>query len=109
MKKNIDQLIDDALKSEPNFNLGADFRDRVVKTIRKNERRSQRKLYVLISLGVLGIFGVGLGLVSYLGIQELFSGMGQLAPLAVLIGGAVVVIQYLDKKLVKDRLFKQLV
>ncbi len=108
MKKNIDQIIEDALKIEPKFNLGADFKDRVTKMIRKKERKIQRKLYLLISIGVIMIFGAGIALVQYFGNIEALYQFDQLVPLAVIVGGLVAIIQYLDKRLVKDKSFKQL-
>lgn len=108
MKKNFDQLIEEALSTEPAFKLGSDFKDRVVKLIRRKERKAQQKLYVLIALGTLLIFGAGFAVVMLFADLEMLSSLGQLTPLAAVIGGLVVLIQYLDKKLVKDRFFKQL-
>ena len=109
MKKNIDQIIEDALKIEPKFKLGLDFKDRVTKMIWKKERRTQRKLYLLISVGVVFMFGAGIVLIQYFGNLESFSKFNQVVPLAITLGVLVVVIQYLDKRFVKDKLFKQLV
>lgn len=107
MKKNIEELIEEALSIET-FTLGADFKDRVCKVIRKKERSAQRKLYLLISLGVLVLFAAGIGLIQYFGDLQSLSKFDQIIPFAVMIGGLVALIQYLDKRLVKDRFFKQL-
>ncbi len=109
MKKNIDQIVEEALRQEPEFKLGLDFKDRVVKAIRRNEIKSQRRFYVLITVGVVLMLGLGLGLMAYFGSLQAFAGKSQLVPIAVIAGGVVVLIQYLDKKLVKDKMFKQLV
>lgn len=108
MKKNVDQIIEEALKVEPQFELGVDFKDRVTKMIKKKERRSQRRLYLLISLGVLVMFGAGAALIQYFGDFKSLSQFDQMGPFAIMIGGLIVVIQYLDKKLVKDKFIKQL-
>lgn len=106
--KNFDEIVENGLKIEPDFKLGLDFKDRVTKLIRRRERISQRKFYALIALGMVGIFGVGLGVVLYFSELKAFAEFGKLVPLAVLIGGLVAGIQYLDKKLVKDKVFRQL-
>ena len=107
MNKNLDKVIEDALKIAPTFQLGGDFKDRVTRLIRKNERRTQRKFYLLISMGVLLMFGVGLGMLEYFESMGVLSHLNQIVPVAVLLGGLVVMIQYLDKKLVKEKFFKQ--
>ncbi|MEP5612885.1 MAG: hypothetical protein ABJP45_11575 [Cyclobacteriaceae bacterium] len=106
--KNFEKIIDDGLKMEPDFKLKLDFKDRVTKLIRKRERLSQRKFYLLIALGMIVVFGTGLGIAFYfVGLQS-FADVGKIVPLAVLIGAIVAGIQYFDKKLVKDKMFKQL-
>lgn len=106
--KNFDKIVEDGLKIEPDFKLGLDFKDRVSKLIRKRERISQRKFYMLIAFGVIAMFGAGLGVVLYFAELSAFAELGKIVPLAVLIGSLVAGIQYLDKKLVKDKMFKQL-
>jgi hypothetical protein len=106
--KNYDKNIEEGLKIEPDFKLGIDFKDQVVKMIRKKERIAQRKFLALIFIGVIIMFGVGIGFVIYLAGVEAFAILDQIVPLAVIVGGLVAVIQYLDKKLIKDKMFKQL-
>ncbi len=106
--KNFDKIVEDGLRMEPDFKLGLDFKDRVSKLIRSRERISQRKFYLLIVLGMVGIVGAGLGVVLYFADLQAFASLGQIVPLAVLVGALVAGIQYLDKKLVKDKMFKQL-
>lgn len=108
MKKNIDQIIEEAFKVEPQFKLGADFKDLVTKMIKRKERRSQRRFYLLISFGVVVMFGVGAALIQYFGSLKSLSQFDQIVPFAIMIGGLIAVIQYLDKKLVKDKFLKQL-
>ena len=110
MKVNIDHLIDEALKTEPYFNLRKDFKDRVVKAIRRQERISQRKLYSWMVLGTVVIVGLGYATISYF-LPNTFEVLGKanqgisgLTPLAILIGVLVIFIQYLDKRLVKNKL-----
>ena len=50
MKMNIEELIDEALKTEPKFELRKDFKDRIVYAIKKQEKSSQRKLYIWMAL-----------------------------------------------------------
>jgi ABC-type Na+ efflux pump permease subunit len=109
MKKRIEQLIDEALRKEPTFQLRKDFKDRVIQAIRKKEKASQRKLYMWMALGTLIIIGFGYGVISYFlpSMMESFQGFNgssQIIPLAVLIGVIVIVIQFLDKRLVKDKM-----
>ncbi|MEQ8906458.1 hypothetical protein [Ekhidna sp.] len=109
MTKRIEQLIDEALRIEPSFQLRKDFKDRVVQAIRKKEKASQRKLYMWMALGTLIIMGFGYGVISYFLPSMLesfkgFRGSSQIVPLAVLIGIITIVIQYLDKRLVKDKM-----
>ncbi|WP_370086276.1 hypothetical protein [Ekhidna sp.] len=111
MKERIEKLIDEALKMEPTFQLRKDFKDKVVLTIRKKEKANQRRLYLWMTFGTLIIFGFGYGTIAYF-IPEALQNFGnmaswtsQLIPIAVLVGLLVLVIQYLDKRLVKDKMF----
>ncbi len=106
--KNFDKIVEDGLKMETDFKLGLEFKDKVVKLIRKRERVSQRKFYFLIVFGMITIVGSGLGVVLYFAELQSFESLRQIVPLAVLVGSLVAGIQYLDKKLVKDKMFKQL-
>lgn len=110
MTKRIEELIDEALKTEPSFQLRKDFKDRVVHAIRKKEKASQRRLYLWMALGTIVIFGFGYGTIAYFmpTVLENFGGainsLENVVPLGVLAGVIVFIIQYLDKKLVKDRM-----
>lgn len=110
MKERIEELIDQALKSEPAFKLRKDFNDRVVKAISKREKASQRKLYLWMALGTAVIIGFGIGIIAlYIPtmvdyFQNVEGGMDQVVPVAVMIGLVVLIVQYLDKRLVKDKL-----
>ena len=111
MKRDIDQIIDEVLKIEPDFKLRKDFSDGVIKRLRKIEAASQRKLYFLIALGTLFIFGSGIALLAFFLPEswvESFrlQGVDQIVPMAVVIGLVVGLIQYLDKVLVKDRMLR---
>ena len=109
MKKRLEELLDEALHMEPQFQLRGDFKDRVLKAIQKKEKSQQRKLYFWMALGTLVMLGFGFGIMAYFLPATLDSiggstGIGdQVVPVAILIGIAVGVIQYLDKKLVKDK------
>ena len=70
--KNYDKIIEDGLKLEPDFKLGIDFKDQVAKLIRNRERLTQRKFYMLISLGTLVILGAGIGLMLFFGQLEVY-------------------------------------
>ena len=108
--KKIEQLIDEVLRSEPEFQLRNDFKDRVLQVIKKKEKASQRKLYIWMALGTLIIFGFGYGTISYFlpdtieSFKGLNDGVSGLVPLAVLIGLLITIVQYLDKRLVKNKL-----
>jgi biotin transporter BioY len=105
--KKIENIIEQALKSEPAFKLGIDFKDRVLKTIRKKEKRVQRRLFILMALGVVIIMGFGVITLLYFQKLDSLKGLENIVPMAVMIGGVVAVIQYLDNKLVKKKLFTQ--
>ncbi|WP_420318610.1 hypothetical protein [Ekhidna sp.] len=107
--KKIEELIEEALRTEPSFQLKSDFKDRVIKAIRRREKRSQRRLYLWMALGTLVIFGFGYATIAYfmpsvLNTFQTLKGGNQIVPLAVLIGVTVVLIQYLDKRLIKDKM-----
>lgn len=111
MKEDIDHIIEEALKAEPSFKLNSDFRNRTFKAIRKLESRAQRRLFVLIAFGSLLMVLVGVstvayflpGLLDFSAISSSTQGIDSLVPIAILIGILLVVIQFLDKKLIKDR------
>ncbi|WP_425391147.1 hypothetical protein [Ekhidna sp.] len=107
--KRIEDIIDEALKTEPTFQLSRDFKDRIIQTVRKKERSSQRKLYLWMALGTLVIIGFGYATIAYFmpSTLESFESIktgNKVVPLAVLAGLLIVVIQYLDKRLVKDKI-----
>lgn len=110
MKQDLEKLIDQALKTEPSFSLRKDFKDRVLHAVKKQEKASQRKLYLWMALGTLVIIAFGYGTIAYFlpSTLESFSvlpdGTSGLIPLAVLIGLLVTVAQYLDKLLVKNKM-----
>lgn len=111
MKEDIEKIIDSALREKPEFQLRQDFSDLVIKRLRKLEAASQRKLYFWIALGTLVIFGSGAALIAIFvpatWLQSLkMEGFDQIIPLAVAIGVVVGVIQYLDKRLVKDKMLR---
>ncbi|WP_421765172.1 hypothetical protein [Ekhidna sp.] len=112
MKERIEKLIDEVLKSEPSFELSKDFKDQVIVAIRKKERAVQRRLYSWMLMGTLVIFGFGYATISYF-LPSVLESLGsanslsdKLIPGAVLVCVAVLVIQYLDKRLVKERMLK---
>lgn len=106
MSDKIDKWIDEALKTEPSFKLRGDFRDRVVATIRKKEQQNQKSFYFWMILGILSICVFGYGVVTYF-TPTLFEGLGdmsQIMPIAIVVGVVMALIQFLDKKLIKDRM-----
>jgi len=106
MNDKYDKLIDEALKTEPKFKLRGDFRDRLVHEIRASEQRNQKSFYFWMILGILSIYGFGYGVVVYF-TPTLFEGLGemkQIMPISIAIGIVIAGIQYLDKKLVKDKM-----
>ncbi|MEM7298884.1 MAG: hypothetical protein AAF391_11535 [Bacteroidota bacterium] len=106
MSDKIDKWIDEALKTEPAFKLRGDFRDRVVETIRKKEQRNQKSFYFWMILGILSICAFGYGVVVFF-TPTLFEGLGDMSkimPIAIVVGIVMALIQFLDKKLVKERM-----
>jgi len=113
MSERIDKMIDKALRSEPSFELSQNFKQHVVEVIRRKEKSRQRRLYFWIALGVITICGFGYGVISYfmpsffneLEMSQGFEKLNRFIPLAILTGVIISIIQYLDKKLIKDRFF----
>ena len=105
--KKIEELVDKALRTEPSFNLKNDFRDRVLKAVRRKEKISQRRLYMFMALGVVVMFGFGFAILAYFQNLESLSAFKNIVPIAVMIGGVVAIIQYLDNKLVKKKILTQ--
>ena len=110
MKNKIEELIDEALRTEPTIQLRKDFKDRVIRAIRKQEKVNQRKLYFWMALGTLVIIGFGYATIAYFmptvleSLQFTNNGTSSLIPLAVLIGVLIVLVQYLDNRLIKNKL-----
>ncbi|MEO9870821.1 hypothetical protein [Ekhidna sp.] len=107
--KNIEDIVDQALKTEPSFQLGTDFKDRVIKAVRNRERVSQKRLYLWMTLGIVIMFGFGYATFAYFlpsalenlkGVQNLTN---QVVPMAVLIGVLITIIQVLDSRLIKNK------
>ena len=109
MKKNLENEIETALKKEPAFKLSKDFSYNVVKALRAKEKRAQRRIYFWMLFGIVFMCGSGALLVVgfFPDLLSTFSPENQvnsLIPMAVVVGVLVVLIQYLDKRLIKDRL-----
>lgn len=103
----IDQLIESALGSEPEFKLKADFKDQVVRVIKKREQNRQRKFYLFLGLSTFLMTAIGIVFtINYIKIASI-EVQNSFLPLAISLGLMLVVFQYLDKRLVKDRFFKQ--
>ena len=110
MKKDIDHIVEEALRTEPPFRLNSDFKHKTLKAIRKMEARSQKRLFVLIGVGSILMVLMGVGTIAYFlpelldfGALRSTQGIDSLVPIAILIGIMLVVIQFLDKRLIKDR------
>ena len=113
MNKQVENIIEKALREEPSFQLRKGFADRMVLLVRKKERASQRKIYFWIALGSMFIVGAGVGILIYYFptfYQLVSSGQGftGMIPIAVLIGILIVVIEFIDKKLVRDKIISSL-
>ncbi len=110
MKKNIDQIVEEALRAEPIVQLSSDFKYKTLKAIRKVESRAQKRLYFLIGFGsflmvLMGLTTIAVFIPELLDVSKFTSGQGvdSLVPIAILIGIMLVIIQFLDKRLIKDR------
>lgn len=112
MSEKLEKLIDQALKEEPTFKLRNDFKDRVVKIIKRKERIAQRHMYVWIALGSLVILGFGYGILLYFlphvleHLTTAHSGVGSIIPFGIVGGILISIVQFLDKKLVKDKMLR---
>lgn len=103
----IEELIDQALRSEPAFTLSNGFNERVLKAIRAKERKSQRRLYLIMTMGIVCMVAFGVGLLAYFQSLESLPSFKNIVPIAVLVGGVVALIQYLDNKLVKNKILNK--
>ena len=111
MSDRVENMIEKALGSEPTFKLREGFAEKVVSAIRKRELRNQRKLFVWMILGCLAMFGFGFMVMKAfmpdsIEVKNLFNfgdQFNQAIPLAVILGVVIVAIQYLDRKLVKEK------
>lgn len=106
MKNKVDKWIDEALRSDIDCTLRNDFRDKVMKAIKRREKTSQRRLYFWMILGISAIIGCGL-FISRVFAPALFQGLenfDHIVPIAIVMGLAITLIQYLDKVLIKNRL-----
>ncbi|MEM6735968.1 MAG: hypothetical protein AAGC64_08310 [Bacteroidota bacterium] len=104
----IENWIDEALKTEIDFELSKGFEKNVFSTIKRKELRSQQKIYLFLALGVILIVLAGYVCIM-LFFPDLIQKMSEekvnrLVPIAVIAGVLIVLIQYLDKKLIKERL-----
>ena len=111
MSDRLEKILDEALKSEPKLDLREGFAEGVVKAVRKKESSKQRKIYLWMIVGCLIMFGFGYAMMKAF-IPEAFEGQGlfslgdqfnNVIPIAVILGIVIVAIQYLDRKLVKEK------
>lgn len=113
MKEKLEHIIEQALRSEPDFKLNQDFKNRTFKAIRRNESKYQKRMYFLIAIGSLIMGFIGYGTISYFmpevlksfSVNNSYENVNTLIPISVLVGVMLVVIQFLDKKLIKDQYF----
>ena len=111
MTKKVDEMIERVLKTAPEFELRNDFSQKVVKAIRKKELINQRKLYFWMVLGFVVILGFGYGLMKmYMpaslvnsNVFDLGDQFNRSVPFAIILSILIIGIQYLDKKLIKDK------
>jgi len=105
----IDQIVEEAIRIEPMMEIEASFKDEVINRIRKNKRKEIIKVYALIFLVIIFLVGIGMGMLLFFKVQIAVKEIGPIIPIAVLLGAMIVLIQYLDKKLLKDRLVNSMV
>ncbi len=85
-----------SLEKDFNFSFGAQFQEKIMMKILAQERKSQRRFWLILGLGVLSFFALAfVGLFYFIGWEGLI-GMKNIALYGVLIGLLVVFIQYLD-------------
>jgi len=104
----LDNIIDEALRKDPEIKIEPAYRDKVIYQIRKNKSKANFKQYLLISIITCILGGLGVGMIFMFKIQLAIQELGQIIPMAVLFGAILVVFQYLDKKLIKDKLINRL-
>ncbi|MBC6426947.1 MAG: hypothetical protein GDA51_10895 [Ekhidna sp.] len=111
MKKEVEELIEKCLRTAPPYELNHGFSARVLKTIRRKERRNQQKLFIFVTIGFLCMLLTGFGLISLSyptllsgeGVSDLFIQFNKIVPFAIILGLLIAGVQYLDKKLVKEK------
>ncbi len=85
-----------SLEKDFDFSFSAQFTEKIMMKILAQERRNQRRFWLILSLGVLSFFALAfVGLFYFIGWEGLI-GMKNIAIYGVLIGLLVVFIQYLD-------------
>lgn len=106
----ISVLIEEALRKAPDFELEEGFEDRVIKRIHKKETRKQWGIYIFMAFATLTMLGYGYAsIVPYLDFNaSIFNNVSQFVPIAALLGCVIVVIQWMDRKLVKDRMLRKI-
>lgn len=107
-KRNIDKKIEDALKTDFEFNLPDNFTDRVLMKVEAQSNlataKTDRNLHwLLLASGVFMFLTCLVTLLIYTDI-EILQYISQYGGYVVFVVGLITIIQLLDKKLVKEKM-----
>ncbi len=103
-KKNIDTKLEEALKKDFEFTLPESFADEVLLKLNLANEKSDKNLYWLLFGSGLFMAMACLITVSLYTNFEVFSYIGQYGGWGIFILGLIAVVQYLDKKLIKEKM-----
>lgn len=106
--KNLDRIVEEALSREPEFKLDAHFKDQVIIEVRKRERAKKRRLNALLLAITLVTTSFGIALIFIFKLDGLFRQLSGVVPIGIFIGVLVVIVQFLDRKLIKEQMHRRL-
>lgn len=106
MKKEvgIDKKLDAALSRSPDFGFSAGFADKVVRRIEMKKLAADRRTSLVVILASVGFLILAAGCLLIFAETKTLNQMVDFGGWALMIGVMVVVIQYLDQKLVKGKI-----
>lgn len=93
-------LINKALKQELKFDFSGGFVENIFSKIDKEEKKSAQRYWLVMGALVLSFLGLGFGSILYFVGLEGFSKMYNITIYATIAGLMVVLVQYLDDKLI---------
>ena len=97
------EMVFEALGKQPDFKLSGDFAKKVIAKIDQLERKKKRGFYLLMSAGIVVMFGSFVAAMFYSYGPEGMSQFQDITTWGVMIGVIIAVVQYLDRKLIRKK------